>query len=152
VFFPHLLGKYQGKTRKDGARPALFHISCYLCCSMYCLCVNVYCHRVTTQLWLINISYQLHKQFYHDFYIQGKQIDSFHHWGNSSWFQLHKTKFMYVRTHCFISWLNPIWWNLSNTWCFVSSQIFNSHLNVRGTGLRYKWLPFSSVTKLGQGQ
>jgi hypothetical protein len=29
---------------------------CYLCCSMYCLCVNVYCHRVTTQLQLINIS------------------------------------------------------------------------------------------------
>jgi hypothetical protein len=30
---------------------------CYLCCSMYCLCANVYCHRVTTQLQLINISY-----------------------------------------------------------------------------------------------
>ena len=30
---------------------------CYLCCSMYCLCVNVYWHRVTTQLQLINISY-----------------------------------------------------------------------------------------------
>jgi len=30
---------------------------CYLCCSMYCLCVNVYCHRLTTQLQLINISY-----------------------------------------------------------------------------------------------
>ena len=30
---------------------------CYLCCSMYCLCVNVYCHRVTTQLRLINIPY-----------------------------------------------------------------------------------------------
>jgi len=30
---------------------------CYLCRSMYCLCVNVYCHRVTTQLQLINISY-----------------------------------------------------------------------------------------------
>jgi hypothetical protein len=30
---------------------------CYLCCSVYCLCVNVYCHRVTTQLQLINISY-----------------------------------------------------------------------------------------------
>jgi len=30
---------------------------CYLCCSMYCLCVNVYCHWVTTQLQLINISY-----------------------------------------------------------------------------------------------
>jgi len=27
---------------------------CYLCCSVYCLCVNVYCHRVTTQLQLIN--------------------------------------------------------------------------------------------------
>ena len=30
---------------------------CYLCCSMYCLCVNVYCHRLSTQLQLINISY-----------------------------------------------------------------------------------------------
>jgi len=28
---------------------------CYLCCSMYCLCVNVYCHRVTTQVQLIYI-------------------------------------------------------------------------------------------------
>ena len=27
-------------------------IGCYLCCSMYCLCVNVYCHLVTTQLQL----------------------------------------------------------------------------------------------------
>jgi hypothetical protein len=38
---------------------------CYLCCSMYCLCVNVYCHRVITQLQLINISYHIisyHKQ------------------------------------------------------------------------------------------
>ena len=48
-----------------GARPTLFHISCYLlfccylCCSMYCLCVNVYCHPVTTQLQLTNISYQV---------------------------------------------------------------------------------------------
>jgi len=24
---------------------------------MYCLCVNVYCHRVTTQVQLINISF-----------------------------------------------------------------------------------------------
>jgi hypothetical protein len=32
---------------------------CYLCCSMYCLCVNVYCHRVTTQLQLINVSYHI---------------------------------------------------------------------------------------------
>jgi hypothetical protein len=26
----------------------------FLYCSMYCLCVNVYCHRVTTQLQLMN--------------------------------------------------------------------------------------------------
>jgi len=32
---------------------------CYLCCSIYCLYVNVYCHRVTTQLQLINISYTI---------------------------------------------------------------------------------------------
>ena len=71
--FSSVYDKCQSKTRKDGARPALFHISCYfvsfgcyfvlfgcyLCCSMYCLCVNVYCHRVTTQLQLINISYIL---------------------------------------------------------------------------------------------
>ena len=30
-----------------------------LYCSMYCLCVNVYCHRVTTQLQLTNISYHI---------------------------------------------------------------------------------------------
>jgi hypothetical protein len=29
-------------------------LGCYLCCSMYYLCVNVYCRRVTTQLQLIN--------------------------------------------------------------------------------------------------
>jgi hypothetical protein len=32
---------------------------CYLSCSVYCLCVNVYCHRVTIQLQLINISYHI---------------------------------------------------------------------------------------------
>jgi hypothetical protein len=30
VRFPQLKGKCQGKTRKDGARSALFQISCYL--------------------------------------------------------------------------------------------------------------------------
>ena len=35
VFFPQLWGKYQGnKSRKDGAWPALFQTSCYLCCSV----------------------------------------------------------------------------------------------------------------------
>ena len=31
--------------------------------SMYCLCVNVYCHRVTTQLQLTNISYHIIRKF-----------------------------------------------------------------------------------------
>jgi hypothetical protein len=35
-------------------------LGCYLCCSVYCLCVNVYCHRVTTRLQLTNISYHSH--------------------------------------------------------------------------------------------
>ena len=34
-----------------------FYVLFILYCSMYCLCVNVYCHRVTTQLQLTNISY-----------------------------------------------------------------------------------------------
>jgi hypothetical protein len=41
---------------------------CYFYCSMYCLCVNVYCHRVTTQLQLINLSVSItqgpHKLYY----------------------------------------------------------------------------------------
>ena len=34
-------------------------VQCYLCRSMHCLYVKVYCHRVTTQLQLINISYHI---------------------------------------------------------------------------------------------
>jgi len=34
----------------------LFYVLLVLYRSMYCLCVNVYCHRVTTQLQLTNIS------------------------------------------------------------------------------------------------
>ena len=37
----------------------LFYVLFVLYRSMYCLCVNVYCHRVTTQLQLINISYHI---------------------------------------------------------------------------------------------
>ena len=37
----------------------LFYVLFILYCSMYCLCVNVYCHRVTTQLQLTNISYHI---------------------------------------------------------------------------------------------
>jgi len=32
---------------------------------MYCLCVNVYCHQVTTQLQLINISYHTFLEDFH---------------------------------------------------------------------------------------
>ena len=35
----------------------LFYVLFILYCSMYCLCVNVSCHRVTTQLQLTNLSY-----------------------------------------------------------------------------------------------
>jgi hypothetical protein len=44
----------------------MFHsrYSVSLCCSVYCLCVNVYCttalHRVATQLQLTNISYHIY--------------------------------------------------------------------------------------------
>ena len=38
MLFPQLYGKCQGKTRKGGERPALFQISCYLCCSVV-ICV-----------------------------------------------------------------------------------------------------------------
>jgi hypothetical protein len=52
VLFPQLQGKCQSITRQDGARPALFQNFCvvlciFLCCSVYCLCVNVYCTTAT---------------------------------------------------------------------------------------------------------
>ena len=45
-FFLSCKGKCQGIPRKDRARSALFLIS-ELCCSTYCLCVNVYCITAT---------------------------------------------------------------------------------------------------------
>jgi hypothetical protein len=65
-FFLSCKAKCQGKTRKDGARPALFlifvlfYVLFVLCRSVYCLCVCVYCTTATgwlaTQLQLTNIS------------------------------------------------------------------------------------------------
>jgi hypothetical protein len=61
------MSQCQGIINKDWARPARFQI-CYLCCFFvirvvlflivlfYVLRVNVYCHRVSTQLQLTNIS------------------------------------------------------------------------------------------------
>jgi hypothetical protein len=68
VLFPQLQGKPQGKTCKDGAQPALFPVSCFLCCSVVvcvfyvsllfvCKCVLYYCHRVSAQLEVTNIPY-----------------------------------------------------------------------------------------------
>ena len=60
VLFPQLQGKFQGKTRKDGAWPALFlifvlfYVLFVLCRSVYCLCVYVYCTTATG--WLPNCS------------------------------------------------------------------------------------------------
>jgi len=59
VLLPQLYGKCQGKTRKDGARPALFQNFCVVLCIVcfvsfcvlcVCKCVLYYCHRVATQL------------------------------------------------------------------------------------------------------
>ena len=67
VLFPWLWGKCQGITSQDGARPALFQNCCVILCivcfvSFYvlfvCKCVLYYCHQVTTQLQLANISYK----------------------------------------------------------------------------------------------
>ena len=72
VLFPHLYGKCQGKTRKDGTRSALFQNFCFVLCIVcfvslcalclcvcvcvcVCTCVLYYCHRVAIQLQLINI-------------------------------------------------------------------------------------------------
>jgi len=64
MLFPQ--GKCQGKTRQDGARPALFQHFCVVLCIVcfvsfcvlfVCKCVLYYCHWVATQLQLTNISY-----------------------------------------------------------------------------------------------
>jgi hypothetical protein len=47
------------KLAKTGHGQYSLLFGCYLCCSMQCSCVNVYCHRVTTQLQLINTSYHI---------------------------------------------------------------------------------------------
>ena len=41
----------------------LFYVLFVFYCSMYFLCVNLYCHRVTTQLQLTNISYHICLKF-----------------------------------------------------------------------------------------
>ena len=59
LLFPQLYSKCQGKTRKDGARLALFQISCYFVLFyvlLVCKCVLYHCHRVLTQLQLTNKS------------------------------------------------------------------------------------------------
>jgi hypothetical protein len=61
-FFLSCKASARVKTRKDGARPALFlifvllYVLFVLCRSVYCLCENVYCHQVGIQLQLKNIS------------------------------------------------------------------------------------------------
>jgi len=63
--YPCFFLSCKGITSQDGARPALsqiavlFYVLFVLCRSVYCFvckCVLYCCHRVTTQLQLINIS------------------------------------------------------------------------------------------------
>jgi hypothetical protein len=63
-FFLSCKANARVKLAKTGHSPhspivVLFYVLTDLYRSMYCLCVNVYyCHQVTTQLQLTNISYQ----------------------------------------------------------------------------------------------
>ena len=59
MVFPQLWGKCQGKTCKDGARPALFQIFVLFYVLFVCKCVLYCCHWVATQLQLTNISYHI---------------------------------------------------------------------------------------------
>jgi hypothetical protein len=61
VFFLSCKANARVKNTKTGHGPhpsacCYLCYCCYLCRSMYCLCVNVYCQRVTTQLQLLHIS------------------------------------------------------------------------------------------------
>ena len=51
-----------GHSQHSSKIVVLLYVLFVLYCSMYCLCVNVYCHRVTTQLLLKKyiISYIIH--------------------------------------------------------------------------------------------
>jgi hypothetical protein len=66
VFFPNCKANARVKLAKTWHGPhsttlvVFVFFVCYLCCSVYCLCVNVHCHRVTTQLQLINISINIY--------------------------------------------------------------------------------------------
>ena len=49
-------------------------------------------------------------------------------------------KFMDLGMNSHTSCFNQFCWNLINTLSFVSSQLFNRHLNLKGTGFRLNWL------------
>ena len=62
VLFPRCKANARVILAKTGHGPHSSNCCVVVCItcfyrSMYCLCVNVYCHRVTTQLQLTNISY-----------------------------------------------------------------------------------------------
>ena len=63
--FSSVVRPMPGKPRKDAARSAIFLIS-ELCCSVYRLCVNVYCTAATRRL--LNCSYIYHIISYHIIY------------------------------------------------------------------------------------
>jgi hypothetical protein len=50
--------------------------------------------------------------------------------------------------NCPISCFNHFCWNLINTWRFEPSQVFNSHLNLKGTEFRLYWLAVCTAVYL----
>jgi len=90
AFFLSCKANARVKLAKTGHGPHSFTLvvvlfGFYLCCSMYCLCVNVYCHRVSTQMQLIYhiISYHISYRIYHISYIisyhtMSRHVTSYH--------------------------------------------------------------------------
>ena len=99
--------------------PALYMLIS-LCCSMYCLCVNVYCyycyycHRVSTQLQLTSISYIIS---YHiiSYHIISYHIISYHIfslstgkcWASSSVLFSHSFQFIFTE-HPIVRTIQPV--------------------------------------------
>jgi len=76
-FFLSCKANARGIPHKDGARSPLFLIS-ELCCSMYCLCVNVYCTTATRCQPKCSSIYHITSYHFISYFIYHIYIISFH--------------------------------------------------------------------------